>query len=61
MDKIRFGVIGLKFGQYLVRTLAHLDNAQLVAVADRSTKFVSGIETYAAQYAGQRHIKQGKI
>ena len=33
MDRIRIGVIGLGFGQYLVRTLAHLEGAQLVLVA----------------------------
>jgi len=45
--RLRFGVIGLGFGAYHVRTLATMDEVELVAVADRR----SGIaESIAAQY-----------
>ena len=37
MDKIRIGVIGLRFGQWHVRTLANMPEAQLVAIADRAS------------------------
>ena len=38
MDPIRIGVIGLRFGQQHVRTLANMEEAQLVAVADRNLR-----------------------
>jgi len=50
MDKIRIGVVGLRFGQHHVRTLANMDEAELVAVADRSPKMPGGLAAYAAQY-----------
>lgn len=50
MDKIRVGVVGLRFGQFLVRTVAHMSDAQLIAVADRSPMQPDGIEAYAARY-----------
>ena len=57
MSKIRIGVIGLGFGRHHVRTLANMEDAQLVAVADRNpTGLAPGregaerLETYAASY-----------
>jgi predicted dehydrogenase len=35
MAKIRIGVVGLRFGQWHVRTLASMEDAHLAAVADR--------------------------
>ena len=61
MDKIRFGVIGLRFGRNLVSTLAHLDDAQLIAVADRSTEFPLGIEAYAARYGAKAYKDSGTM
>jgi predicted dehydrogenase len=53
VDQIRIGIIGLGFGQYLVRTLAHLDEARLVAVADRTANPPGGIDAYAARYGAK--------
>ena len=50
MDKIRIGVIGLRFGRQLVRTLVNMEDAQLVAVADRSFDLPMGLDAYAAHY-----------
>jgi predicted dehydrogenase len=50
MDKIRIGVIGLKFGQHHVRTLANMEDAHLVAMADNAPDVPGGLETYAAHY-----------
>lgn len=49
MSTIRIGVIGLKFGRHHVRTLANMEDAQVVAVADRSD-VPGGLEAYAASY-----------
>ena len=58
MDKIRIGVVGLRFGQHHLRTLANMDEADLVAVADRSPKMPGGLEAYAGQY-GARAYRDG--
>ena len=58
MSKIRIGVIGLGFGQNHVRTLANMEDAQLVAVADRHPNVPGGIEAYAASY-GARAYRDG--
>ena len=50
MDVIRFGVIGLGFGQHHVRTLANMPEAKLVAVADRSPDLPGGLNGFAAAY-----------
>jgi myo-inositol 2-dehydrogenase / D-chiro-inositol 1-dehydrogenase len=50
MDPIRIGVIGLRFGQYHVRTLANMADARLVAIADRNPDLPGGLEVYARQY-----------
>ena len=50
MDKVRIGVIGLGFGQFLVRTLAHLDDVQLVALADKIPNVPGGLDDYARRY-----------
>ena len=48
---IRFGVIGLNFGQQIVRTLANIEEAQLVAIAHRHDDHLpGGLEDYAAKY-----------
>ena len=50
MDKIRIGVIGLRFGQQLVRTLVNMEDAHLVALADRSFDLPMGLYDYAGHY-----------
>jgi predicted dehydrogenase len=50
MDKVRIGVIGLGFGQFLVRTMAHMDSVQLVAIADRLPQVLGGLDDYARRY-----------
>jgi predicted dehydrogenase len=50
-EKVRVGVIGLGFGQFLVRTLAHMNEVRLVAVADRVPDIVpGGLDEYARRY-----------
>ena len=53
MKRFKVGVVGLRFGQFLVRTLAHLESAQLVAVADRNPNIAEGLDTYAARYGAK--------
>ncbi len=55
MKRFKVGVAGLRFGQFLVRTLAHLDCAQLVAVADRNPNIAEGLDTYAARYGARAY------
>jgi predicted dehydrogenase len=55
MDKLRIGVVGLKFGQYHVRTLANMDDVQLVAVADSSPDVPGGLDAYAARFGAQAY------
>jgi predicted dehydrogenase len=50
MHQVRIGVVGLGFGQHHVRTLANMEDAQLVAVADRHPSVPGGLASYAAQY-----------
>lgn len=56
MDKVRIGVIGLRFGQHLVRTLANMPGVKLAAVADRSSHFVEGLDAYAAGVGAKAYI-----
>ena len=55
MDRLKFGVIGTRFGQFLVRTLAHLEGAQLVAIADRNPNIGEGLDTYATRYGANAY------
>ena len=55
MKRFKVGVVGLRFGQFLVRTLAHLESAQLAAVADRNPNIAEGLETYAARYGANAY------
>ncbi|MCY3832616.1 MAG: Gfo/Idh/MocA family oxidoreductase [Chloroflexi bacterium] len=55
MKRFKVAVVGLRFGQFLVRALAHLEGAQLVALADRSPKIVEGLDTYAARYGAKAY------
>jgi predicted dehydrogenase len=55
MSTIRIGVIGLRFGRHHVRTLANMEDVQVVAVADRNPDPAlrgapGGLEAYAASY-----------
>lgn len=50
MDRIRLGVVGLGFGQFHVQTLACMDDAHLVAMADRAGNVPGGLAGYAARY-----------
>ena len=52
MDKIRIGVIGLNFGQHHVRTLANMDDAQLVAIADLTS---DSLDAAAAKYGAKAY------
>ncbi|MEX0886936.1 MAG: Gfo/Idh/MocA family oxidoreductase [Phycisphaeraceae bacterium] len=47
VEPIRIGVVGHRFGQHHVRTLASLPDVRLVAVADRRGE---GLDAAAAQY-----------
>ncbi|MBN1138906.1 MAG: Gfo/Idh/MocA family oxidoreductase [Anaerolineae bacterium] len=58
MNKIRIGVVGLRFGQHHVRTLANMEEARLVAVADRHPAVPGGLDAYARQY-GARAYRDG--
>lgn len=53
METVKIGVVGLNFGKFLVRTLAHLPEARLVAVADRSSDIPGGVEAFAARYGAR--------
>jgi len=55
MNKIRIGVIGLRFGQYHVQTLANMPNAQLVAVADRNYDHPGGLSGFANKYGAKAY------
>lgn len=51
MDRVRIGVIGLRFGQWHVRTLANMPEARLVAIADRTAgNAAEGLAAYADRY-----------
>ena len=58
MDKIRIGVVGLRFGQHHVRTLANMGEAELVAVADSNPSLPEGLDGFAAGY-GARSYRDG--
>lgn len=58
MNKIRIGVVGLGFGRHHVRTLANIEDADLVAVADQYPDVPGGLEGYAATY-GARAYRDG--
>lgn len=49
MDKIRIGIVGLKFGRWYVRTFTQMEEARLVAIADRHPNLPEGLEAYARQ------------
>ncbi len=53
MDRVRIGVVGLRFGQQHVRTLANMPEAHLVAVADRRPEVPGGLDVYAAHYGAR--------
>ncbi len=53
MKRFKVGVVGLRFGQFLARALAHLEGAQLVALADRNPNIAEGLDTYAARYGAK--------
>ena len=55
MKRFKVGVVGLRFGQFLVRALAHLEGAQLVAVADRNPSIAEGLDAYAARYGARAY------
>lgn len=50
VDTIRLGVVGLGFGRFHVQTLASMDDAHLVAMADRAGNVPGGLARYAARY-----------
>lgn len=53
---LRFGVIGLGFGRQHVRTLANMEEVELVAVADRGdARLPGGLEGYAAKYRAKAY------
>jgi len=55
MEKVRIAVIGLKFGNHIVRALANMAEAELVAVADNSPDLPGGLDGYAAQYGAKAY------
>ena len=58
MGPLKWGVIGLGFGQHHVRTLVNMAQVDLVAVADRNPDVPGGLEAYAVQY-GVRAYRDG--
>lgn len=50
MSRVRVGVIGLNFGRHHVRTLANMEDAQVVAVADRDMAERGELEAFASKY-----------
>jgi predicted dehydrogenase len=56
MDKLRIGVIGLAFGKQHVRTLANMEETQLVAVADRNPKASGVLKSVAAKYGAKAYL-----
>ena len=50
MEKVRIGVVGLRFGLQHVRTLANIEEAQLVAVADLTA---DQLNPYARKYGAK--------
>jgi len=58
MEKIRIGVVGLNFGVQHVRTLANMENADLVAVADSRLYASGGMDGFEAKY-GVRSYRDG--
>jgi len=53
MDQIKIAVVGLGFGQFHVRTVAHMEDAQLVAIADKVGNVPGGLDAYAARYGAK--------
>ena len=53
---LRFGVIGLNFGRQIVRTLANMEEVQLVALAHpRDDGLPGGLAGYAAKYGAHAY------
>jgi predicted dehydrogenase len=61
VDKLRVGVIGLRFGQFLVRTVAHMPDARLVAVTDRAASVSGGLDDYAARYGARGYASSAEM
>jgi len=61
VDPIRIGVVGLGFGQYHVRTLACMDDARLVAVADRVGDVPGGLDDYAARCGAKGYAEGAEM
>ena len=56
MEPLRIGVIGLNFGQQLVRTLANMGNFRLVAIADNAPALPGGLDAYASKYGAKPYL-----
>jgi len=61
VDAVRVGVVGLGFGQYHVRTLACMDEARLVAVADKGGNVPGGLDDYAARYGATAYTDAAEM
>jgi predicted dehydrogenase len=55
MERLKIGVVGLKFGTHHVRTLANMDRADLVAVADRNPAVPGGLRDFASRYGARAY------
>ncbi|MBC7234633.1 MAG: Gfo/Idh/MocA family oxidoreductase [Chloroflexi bacterium] len=55
VDKIRVGIIGVRFGRHHVTTLSQMPDVQLVAVADRNPVLPEGLEAYARHYGARAY------
>lgn len=53
MQKIRIGVVGLRFGRQHVRTFANMEDVELVAIADRNPNLPEGLDAFAAHYGAK--------
>ena len=61
MDRLRFGLVGARFGQFLARTLAHLEGAELAAVADRNPGLAEGLDAFAARYGARAYQSSAEM
>lgn len=61
MDRLNIGVVGLRFGQFLARTVAHLPGARLVALADRNPNIAEGLDAFATRYGANAYRSSAEM
>ncbi|MBN1400154.1 MAG: Gfo/Idh/MocA family oxidoreductase [Anaerolineae bacterium] len=55
MEKLRIGVVGLRFGRNIAHTLFDMPEVELAAVADRHPRLPEGLEPYAASLGARAY------